>query len=66
MKYNIYTLTYNNIIIATAPSKSSIDLLLYQVKQNPKQLKDLIQSKRVIVLPEKDNEAQKLIDSIKE
>ena len=66
MKCDFYTLTYNNVIIATSYSKSSLDSLLVKLKQNPKQLKDLIRYKRVIVLPENHDEAQKLIDSIKE
>ena len=66
MKCDFYTLTYNNAIIATSYSKSSLDSLLIKLKQNSKQLKDLIRYKRVIVLPEKGNDAQKLIDSIKD
>ena len=66
MKCDFYNLTYNNVIIATSHSKSSLDNLLIKLKQNPKQLKDLIRYKRVIVLPENDNDAQKLINSIKD
>ena len=65
MKCNFYTLTYNNAIIATSYSKSSLDSLLIKLKQNSKLLKDLIRYKRVIVLPENDDEAQKIIDSTK-
>ena len=64
MKSDFYNLTYNNIIIATSYSRSSLENLAIKLKQNPKQIKDLIRHKRVIVLPENDNEAQKLIDSI--
>ena len=64
MKSDFYNLTYNNVIIATSYSRSSLDNLAIELKQNPKQIKDLIRHKRVIVLPENDNEAQKLIDSI--
>ena len=66
MKSDFYNLTYNNVIIATSHSRSSLDNLAIKLKQNPKQLKDLIRYKRVIVLPENDNEAQNLIDSIKD
>lgn len=66
MKYDFYTLTHNNAIIAASNSKSSLYSLLAKLEQNPKHLKALIQHKRVIVLPENDNKAQKLIDSIKE
>ena len=65
MKYDFYTLTYNDIIIATSLSRNSLTNLHIKLKQNPKQIKDLIRHKRVIVLPENDDEAQKLIDSIK-
>ena len=65
MKCDFYNLTYNNVIIATSYSRSSLDNLAIKLKQNPKQLKDLIRYKRVIVLPENDNEAQNLIDRIK-
>ena len=67
MKYDFYTLTHNNVIIATsyAMNINSLYSLYIKLKQNPKQLKDLIRHKRVIVLPENDDEAQKLIDSIK-
>ena len=64
MKYDFYTLTYNDIIIATSLSRNNLTNLHIKLKQNPKQLEDLIRHKRVIVLPEDDNEAQKLIDSI--
>ena len=64
MKSDFYNLTYNNVIIATSHSKNSLDSLLAKLKQNPKQIKDLIRHKIVIDLPENDNEAQKLIDSI--
>lgn len=66
MKCDFYTLTHNNAIIATSYSKSNLDSLLDKLKQNPKLLKDLIRHKRVIVLPQNDDEAQKLIDSIKD
>lgn len=66
MEYDFYSLIYNNVIIATSNSRSNLDSLLIKLKQNPKLIKDLIRYKRVIVLPENDNEAQKLIDSIKE
>lgn len=65
MKYDFYTLTYNNVIIATSYSMNSLTNLHIKLKQNPKQLKDLIRQKIVIVLPENDNEAQNLIDNIK-
>ena len=65
MKNDFYTLTYNDIIIATSLSRNSLTNLHIKLKQNPKQIKDLIRHKRVIVLPENDDEAQKLIDSIK-
>ena len=48
MKCDFYTLTYNNVIIATSHSKKNLDSLLAKLKQNPKQLKDLIQQKRII------------------
>ena len=66
MKCDFYTITYNNIIIATSHSKKNLDSLLAKLKQNPKQAKDLIRHKRVINLPEEDEEAQKIINSIKE
>ena len=66
MKSDFYNLTYNNVIIATSWSKNSLTNLHIKLKQNPKQLKDLIRHKRVIVLPENDNDAQKLIDNIKD
>ena len=66
MKCDFYNLTYNNVIIATSHSKSSLDNLLIKLKQNPKHLKDLIRHKIVIDLPENDSEAQKLIDSIED
>ena len=66
MKCDFYTLTYNNVIIATSWSMNSLTNLHIKLKQNPKQLKDLIRHKRVIVLPENDNEAQNLIDNIKD
>lgn len=50
MKSDFYTITYNNVIVATAQSKSSIDHLLDKLKQNPIQLKELIRHKRVIDL----------------
>ncbi len=53
MKHDFYTLTYNNVIIATSYSKSNLDSLLVKLKQNPKLLKDLIRHKRIIELPEK-------------
>ena len=65
MKNDFYTLTYNDIIIATSLSRNSLTNLHIKLKQNPKQIKDLIRHRRVIVLPENDDEAQKLIDSIK-
>lgn len=64
MKCAFYTLTYNNVIIATSHSKKNLDSLFVKLKQNPKQAKDLIRHKRVIVLP--DDEAQKVINSIKD
>ena len=66
MKCDFYTITYNNIIIATSYSKKNLDSLLIKLKQNPKQAKDLIRHKRVIDLPEEESEAQKVINSIKE
>ena len=66
MKCDFYTLTYNNVIIATSHSKKNLNSLLTKLKQNPKQAKDLIRHKRVIVLPDEDEEAQKIINSIKE
>ena len=66
MKCDFYTLTYNNIIIATSHSKKNLDSLLVKLKQNPKQAKDLIRHKRVVNLPEEDDEAQKVINSINE
>ena len=64
MKCDFYTITYNNIIIATSYSKKNLDSLLIKLKQNSKQAKDLIRHKRVIVLPEEESEAQKIINSI--
>lgn len=64
MKYDFYTITYNSTIIATSHSKKNLDSLLVKLKQNPKQAKDLIQHKIVINLPDEDNEAQKVINSI--
>ena len=64
MKCDFYTLTYNNVIIATSHSKKNLDSLLIKLKQNQKQAKDLIRHKRVIVLPDEDDEAQKVINSI--
>ena len=66
MKCDFYTITYNNIIIATSNSKKNLDSLLVKLKQNPEQAKDLIRHKRVINLPEEESEAQKVINSIKE
>ena len=66
MKSEFYNLTYNNVIIATSHSKKNLDNLLVKLKQNQKYLKDLIKHKRVIVLSENDDEAQKVIDSIKD
>ena len=66
MKCDFYTITYNNIIIATSYSKKNLDSLLLKLKQNPEQAKDLIRHKRVIDLPEEESEAQKVINSIKE
>ena len=48
MKYDFYTLSFNNIIIATSHSKRDLESILVKLKQNPKQLKDLIQQKRII------------------
>lgn len=48
MKYDFYTLKFNNIIIATSYSKGELESLLAKLKQNPKQIKDLIQQKRII------------------
>ena len=48
MKYDFYTLSFNNIIIATSHSRMELESLLIKLKQNPKQLKDLIQQKRII------------------
>ena len=64
MKCDFYTITYNNIIIATSNSKKNLDSLLAKLKQNPEQAKDLIRHKRVIDLPEEESEAQKIINSI--
>ena len=64
MKCDFYTLTYNNVIIATSHSMKSLTNLHIKLKQNPKQAKDLIRHKRVIVLPDEDDEAQKVINSI--
>ena len=66
MKYDFYTLKYNNVIIATSHSKKILDSLLVKLKQNPKQAKDLIRHKRVINLPDEKSEAQKVINSIKD
>ena len=66
MKCDFYTITYNNVIIATSNSKKNLDSLLAKLKQNPKQAKDLIRYKRVIDLPEEESEAQKVINSINE
>ncbi len=66
MKSDFYNLIYNNVIIATSHSKNSLTNLHIKLKQNPKQLKDLIRHKRVIDLPDEDDEAQKVIDSIKD
>ena len=66
MKCDFYTITYNNVIIATSHSKKNLDSLLAKLKQNPKQAKDLIRHKRVIDLPEEESEAQKIINSINE
>ena len=66
MKWDFYTLKYNNIIIATSHSKKNLDSLLVKLKQDPKHLKDLVRHKRVIDLPEEENEAQKIINSIKD
>ena len=48
MKYDFYTLSFNNIIIATSHSRMELESLLIKLKQNPKQLKDFIQQKRII------------------
>ena len=64
MKCDFYTLKFNNIIIATSHSNKNLDSLLAKLKQNPKQVKDLIRHKRVIDLPEEESEAQKVINSI--
>ena len=64
MKCDFYTLKFNNVIIATSHSKKNLDSLLIKLKQNPKQLKDLIIHKIVINLPDEDEEAQKVINSI--
>ena len=64
MKCDFYTLTYNNVIIDTSHSKKNLNSLLTKLKQNPKQAKDLIRHKRVINLPDEDDEAQKVINSI--
>ena len=64
MKYEFYTIVFNNIIIATSHSKKNLDSLLAKLKQNPEQAKDLIRHKRVIDLPEEESEAQKIINSI--
>ena len=48
MKCDFYTLKFNNVIIATSHSKKNLDRLLVNLKQNPKQAKDLIQQKRII------------------
>ena len=64
MKSEFYNLIYNNVIIATSHSKKNLDSLLIKLKQNQKQAKDLIRHKRVIVLPDEDSEAQKVINSI--
>ena len=45
MKCDFYTLKYNNIVIATSHSKGDLESLLARLKQNPKQIKDLIQQK---------------------
>ena len=47
MKCDFYTITYNNVIIATSHSKGDLESLLVKLKQNPKQLKDLIKQKRI-------------------
>ena len=66
MKSDFYNITYNNVIIATSYSMNSLTSLHIKLKQNTKLLKDLIRHKIVIDLPENDNEAKKLIDSIKD
>ena len=43
MKCDFYTLKFNNIIIATSHSKGDLESLLVKLKQNPKQLQNLIQ-----------------------
>ena len=48
MKCDFYTIKFNNVIIATSHSKGYLESLLAKLKQNPKQLKDLIQQKRII------------------
>lgn len=65
MKYDFYTIVFNNVIIATSHSKKNLDSLLAKLKQNPKQAKDLIRHKRVINLPDEDEEAQKIINKYK-
>ena len=47
MKCDFYTLKFNNIIIATSHSKGDLKSLLVKLKQNPKQLKDLIKQKSI-------------------
>ena len=64
MKYEFYTIKFNNVIIATSHSKKNLDSLLDKLKQNSKQAKDLIRHKRVIDLPEEESETQKIINSI--
>ena len=43
MKCDFYTLKHNNVIIATSYSRVELESLLVKLKQNPKQLQDLIQ-----------------------
>ena len=64
MKCDFYTIKFNNVIIATSHSKKNLESLLVKLKQNPKQVKDLIRHKRAIDLPEEESEAQKIINSI--
>ena len=48
MKSEFYTLKYNNVIVATSYSKKELENLLDKLKQEPKQVEDLIKHKRVI------------------
>ena len=60
----------NKVLIKNTISNENGNLfdksLLVKLKQNPNRVRDLIRHKIVINLPDKDDEAQKVINSIKE